>query len=509
MIQITLISNILFEPYMKRDIKKVFEQKGFVANINYLPYADDLCIVEAIKDVDIVVVCLNFEEMYPDVGSVFDTGGYSDKEILNITIQKCKKLYDWLKSNGDFLVLWFGFEDYYDKRSTVFGNLYFLGGLVDRINLSLREMLVGEDVMIDLKRLIAKVGVEDAYVSKGKYRWNAPYSNNIVFAVAEEILRQYCCYIGKTKKCIVLDCDNVLWGGVLSEDGIEGISLGGTNGRFFQDFQRFLLNLYCHGVILTVCSKNDEEDVLRVFREHSGMILREEHVACFKVNWTEKPQNVEEISNELGIGLDSMVFIDDSSFEVRMMQDMVPEVTSFLFHRDSIYQQLSCFYLKNKCDYEQIKKRNETYHTNAQRKYLKREFMSTREYLSALEVETDIHPMRTDEIARVAELTQRANRCTNGVRYNIEQLKQKTFLPEYCIYVVTVKDKFSDLGLVGAIGIHQKELDMFVLSCRALGMGVEENMLELLVRMKIQTYVFKDTGKNSELKERISVLILT
>lgn len=153
--------------------------------------------------------------------------------------------------------------------------------------------MIGDDVFVALKRLIEKNGISNLYNTKSKYRWNAPYSKELIEFMEYEVYKQYQIYLLQSKKCVVLDCDNVLWEGVLSEEGIEGIRLDASGlCREYQDFQRFLLSLYYRGVILTICSKNDEADVLRVFREHTGMLLREEHIACFQVNWSDKPTNI-------------------------------------------------------------------------------------------------------------------------------------------------------------------------------------------------------------------------
>ena len=121
----------------------------------------------------------------------------------------------------------------------------------------------------------------------------------------------------------------MLWGGILSEDRIENIKLGGNGwGRIYQDFQRFVLSLYYHGVILAICSKNDLPDVLRMFHEHSEMIMREEYIACFQVNWEDKPSNIQKIAEKLNIGLDSMVFVDDSPVEIEAVKAILPKVTT-------------------------------------------------------------------------------------------------------------------------------------------------------------------------------------
>ena len=455
-------------------------------------------IVSEIAGADLVLVVLNFAAFYPDCINNIYSGRVTSDEIRTDATQKSKELFMFLKERTLSPVIWFGFEDYGYQYEALIGTVDIGRGLIDGINMELHKLITESDIFVDLKRLIAGIGIRNAYSSKGKYRWNAPYSKALIIALCEEVLKQYLIYTGVTKKCLVLDCDNVLWGGILSEDGIEKIQLGEGLGRPYQDFQRFLLTLYYHGVILTVCSKNDETDVLNVFREHSGMILKEEHIACFKVNWNNKPDNIRKVSEELNIGLDSIVFVDDSEFEVQSVRAMLPEVTSILFNRDTICAQLSCFNLESNIDIGKVKQRTETYRTNTQRRTLQAQSASHEEYLRALETKVDIHIALPSELARIAELTQRTNKCTNGIRYTVDQLKQKLQDGDYSLYSVTVSDKFSNLGLVGAIGIDRYSLDLFSLSCRSLGRGVEEQMLKVSKENKVTSYRFVPTQKNGD-----------
>ena len=328
------------------------------------------------------------------------------------------------------------------------------------------------------------------------------------------MFQQYLVERGITKKCLVLDCDNVLWGGILSEDGIESLKLSGNGlGRLYQDFQRFALSLYYHGVILAVCSKNDLPDVLTVFHEHSEMILKEEHIACFQVNWGDKPGNIKRIAETLNIGLDSMVFVDDSPVEIEAVKALLPEVTTVLFHRDMDYSQFFCFNLKSDVKLDDIEKRNETYRTNAKRSDLKEQSGSYDEYVKALGVKTEIHRIIPMEYSRVSELTQRTNKCTNGRRFTVQEIKDSTENGGIDFYSVHVSDRFSDLGLVGAFAIKDNELSLFSLSCRALGREIENTMLEyLLSNWKIERVFFHSTGKNADLKnllkEKISPIFV-
>jgi len=378
--------------------------------------------------------------------------------------------------------------------------------LVDKLNLELVNQVSDRVNFIDLKRLIAKVGIDNAYNPKGKYRWNAPYSKTLVEAAVLELHKQYLIAKGITKKCIVLDCDNVLWGGILSEDGIENVHLGSSGlGRSYQDFQRYLLFLYNHGAILTVCSKNDMLNVMRMFHEHSEMLLEEEHIASFQVNWDHKADNIRRIADTLNIGLNSMVFIDDSDFEVESIKQLLPEVTAIKYTRDTIYSQLSCFNLKSNVDVEHIRQRNSTYKTNKQRVKLKDNSKSFEEYLNALDMKIEIHPALPIEYARIAELTQRTNKCTNGTRYTVSDIKEHNSSGSVMLYSVSVSDRFSDLGLVGSFEVDVETLSLFSLSCRALGREVENKMLKFIAdKYEITNIEFRSTGKNEAIKSLLA-----
>lgn len=419
--------------------------------------------------------------------------------IKDDCIYRCRELYSHIKKQGNAHIIWFGFDDYNHIQNKNYGTLLVYDGLVDQINLSLKGML-NDDTFVDFKRLIANVGIDKAYDIKNKYRWNAPYSKELVSVIANEIYKQYLIITGNTKKCLVLDCDNVLWGGILSEDGIAGIQVGESGlGRPFQVFQRYLLDLYYHGVILAVSSKNDSVDVLRVFREHTGMILKEEHIACFRCNWDNKPDNIRDISEILNIGIDSIVFVDDSTFEIESVKALLPEATVVLYKRDTIYDELSCFNLKRDVDPQVVRERTNTYKTNALRSELNKSSLSYEDYILSLEMVVDIHETKIHELSRISDLTQRTNKCTNGRRYTIDNLKEKIALRNYKLYTVCLSDRFSNLGIVGAIGVENYSLDLFSLSCRALGRGIEDKMLHMVIEKGVNNASFTDTGKNMSL----------
>lgn len=499
--RILLISNIIFEPFLRKYLTKSFELFFSEVQLSCVPYEEFNEWYGKLQDKNIVIVYLNFDELYPNVLNDVVSAKVKVDDVRQDAINRCKKLYSLIKANTNAKVIWLGFEDYYSNNDIVCGTVPILGGSVDRINQAICDTLI-DDIYIDFKRLLAKVGLSNAYNNKGKYRWNAPYSKEFIELMGDEVYKQYLIHTGKTKKCIVLDCDNVLWGGNLSEDGVEGIHLGSSGlGREYQDFQRFLLNLYYHGVILTVCSKNDEGDVLRVFREHSGMLLREEHIACFKVNWNNKPHNIKAIADTLNIGQDGMVFIDDSQFEIEAVKLLLPEISTILYDRDTVCQQLSWFNLKSNVDVTNINQRTQTYRTNIERKKLRESIASFDEYILSLDMKFDIHKSLSCELARIVELTQRTNKCTNGKRYTMEQIKNELVSSDYSLYTVCLSDKFSDLGVVGVIGTCDNIVDLFSLSCRALGRKIEEKMIQYILRIGANAVRFNNTSKNSDLKK--------
>lgn len=502
-LHISMVSDIIFDPHFIPLMKTHF---GENINIYPIPYGEqnDDAYRKQLEKSDIVVVWLNLESSYLHACDALYSQSASDQRIIKEVVASCKKLYADISVYSNARILWFLFEDCFNKLPIVVGYRY--NAFVDKINAELSNALKNEVSFIDLKRLIAEVSIANAYDPKGKYRWNAPYSKKLVEATVKAIYKQHLIEKGITKKCLVLDCDNVLWGGILSEDGIENIKLGGSGfGRPYQDFQRFILSLYYHGVILAVCSKNDLSDVMTMFREHSEMILKEDHIACFQVNWENKPNNIKRIAEILNISLDSIVFVDDSPIEVEAVKSMLPEVMAILYDRDSVYDRLCCFNLKSNINMIDIEKRNETYRTNQSREALKSQYQSYDEYITALEIKMDIHEALPIEYSRIAELTQRTNKCTNGRRYTVTEIKDRVVSESVKLYSLSVSDHFSDLGLVGALEIEGDTLTLFCLSCRALGRDIERNLLKSIIdKHQIKNLEFDSTGKNGDLKNIIS-----
>lgn len=504
-----VVSNIILEPYLYDSLCNKFGKDISISYVQLLDATDEMN-KKLFCTADCILVLYNLEERFPSLGNDIYSGNISKIDILRIVKSEYTKIISYINVTTSAPVYVFTFDDFGIKEKTFLGSVPYLKGLMCSLNDMICISNKEQNTIIDLNYLIAKVGIINSYDMHGKIRWNAPYSKAIIGMMVEELSKQYLINTGQTNKCLVLDCDNVLWGGILAEDGFENIDLSDSGlGRIYKDFQRFVLSLYYHGVILTVCSKNDLSDVLTVFREHSEMILKEEHIAYFQVNWDNKLDSIRTIAEKLNIGLDSMVFVDDSPIEIEAVKSFLPGVTTILFKRDMDYDQFSCFNLKCNVNLENITKRNQAYRTDEKRYKLKRQYDSYGEYVKELNVKTEIHRTLPIEYSRVSELTQRTNKCTNGKRFTVQELKNCIENDEIECYSVHVSDRFSDLGLVGAFAVKDNDLILFSLSCRALGREVENLMIEYIIsKLNIERAFFIPTTKNTNLKEALEEKML-
>ncbi len=289
----------------------------------------------------------------------------------------------------------------------------------------------------------------------------------------------------KRKKCLVLDLDNTLWGGVLGEDGITGIKIGGDYpGNAFQLFQEFLVELGKNGIILTVCSKNNEQDVFEVWKQNPNVPLREEHFAAHRINWQNKADNIKELAEELNIGLDSMVFIDDNPTERELVKQMLPmvEVPDFPgqpYLLPAFTSSLVTNYFRIYSLSEEDKNKTHQYKANAERVQSQKKFSDFSDYLKSLVMELTIESANSFNISRIAQMTQKTNQFNLTTRrYTDADIYGFVNNGSY-IYCLSVKDKFGDNGITGCIIIHKETdnkqlyIDTLLLSCRILGKGIE------------------------------------
>jgi FkbH-like protein len=291
---------------------------------------------------------------------------------------------------------------------------------------------------------------------------------------------------GITRKCVVLDLDNTLWGGVIGEDGLTGIRLSGSAaGSEYVEFQQYLKGLIGQGFLLALASKNNEADALEVLRTHDAMVLREHDFVATRINWRPKPENIRSIAAELGIGLDSMVFVDDNADERELMRQLAPDVLTVELPSDAtLYRttlerlpQLQVVRLT-----DEDRQRTQRYHEKQRREVSRAKAGSFEDFLTSLELTAHIALASAADVARVYQLFQRTNQFNLTTRrYENAVLDACRSDPAVRLYTLRYRDRFSEPELVGAALVtaaaDRWHVDNLVLSCRAIGYGIESALL--------------------------------
>ena len=379
-----------------------------------------------------------------------------------------------------------------------------LGILDNKVNMGLREFFQKiNQKLADLYRENKQVYVFDIdglASMHGKirsidyemyYRGAFFFSKSFLPVVAREYMGYVKALKNLTRKCIVLDLDNVLWGGILGEEGFHGIKLGGDPvGRAYVDFQRLLLSYYNRGILLAINSKNNLDEAMKVIQEHPNMVLREKNFAAIRINWRDKAENMLELSDELGIGLDSMVFVDDSPQERERMRQALPEVLVVDLPQSPFRY---CQALQSLNDFntlvlsEEDIRRGEMYYARRKRKQLMKTKKTLEEFLKSLNMTVEIKYANKYTIPRITSLINRTNQFNLTTRrYTQAEVEEMSNHPDkFQIYSLRVTDRFGDEGIVG-VAIIRKErekwiIDSFLMSCRVIGRKIETAFLAKIV----------------------------
>jgi FkbH-like protein len=306
--------------------------------------------------------------------------------------------------------------------------------------------------------------------------------------LAEELMGYVKANLGVNRKCIVLDLDNTLWGGIIGEDGFDRIDLSlKPPGMAFMEFQRVLLALYQRGVILAINSRNNEDEALRAIRDHPFMVLREEHFATMKINWSDKISNIKEIAQELNIGLDSIVYFDDDPINRELMSKAIPQIKTVDLPDDpSLYastlMQINDF--NTLVMTNEDRNRGEMYRQEHKRTELKRSSSNLEDFLKQLEIRVTMKKANNFTIPRIAQLTLKTNQFNLTTRrYQEEDVETLAQDNTKLIGCAQTQDKFGDNGITGVYIVNKNHvdkewfIDTFLLSCRVMGRGIEDAMM--------------------------------
>lgn len=341
--------------------------------------------------------------------------------------------------------------------------------------------------VLDLRRIEQSYQLSRIWDDTRDELGHIPFTQSCFTALAAGIARRYMTVAFGQPKVIVLDCDNTLWGGVCGEDGPNGIHTGGP----FSALQRFMLRQQQEGMLLCLCSKNIEADVVAAFQGNPDMPLQLRHITAHRINWSRKSENIRELASELNLSLDSFIFIDDNPLEVEEVRSNLPQVLSVRLPQDMnrIADFFEHFWAFDKLVVtEEDRKRTQMYQDNQVREAVRKTTGTMEEFLTKLELVVDITKVKEGEISRAAQLTERTNQFNAVKRRQTEtELRQWLGQPDHSVLRVSVKDRFGDYGMVGLAACHadlegEMIVDAFMLSCRVLGRGVEHQMVRALAQ---------------------------
>ena len=381
----------------------------------------------------------------------------------------------------------------------------YVQGLVERRN---------NVYLFDLADTIAEVGRKQFYSNKMWYMSSMPYSRDGLNVVSNEIDRILGAAFTTRKKIIALDLDNTLWGGVIGEDGVDGIELSDhKEGQRYYDFQRQLLEMKNRGIVLGIVSKNNEEDAEAAIRNHPAMLLRDDDFVSRKINWENKALNLKAMEGELNLTEGGFIFVDDNPVERETVKGECPDMLVPDFPEDTT--ELLSFAEDIWFDYcrplrvlgEDLKK-TQMYQNEAKRKLEMKSSLNLDDYIAKLEMVADIHRMRDTELERVVQLINKSNQFNvTTKRYTQAEVEDIAADPNNAIYVVYSSDKYGDSGLISVIILIGSEVDVridtFVMSCRVMGRKLEDVILNELAAKYQRKMIgeFIPTAKNAPVRE--------
>jgi FkbH-like protein len=359
-----------------------------------------------------------------------------------------------------------------------------------RMNLRLAEKLgdVTGVFVLDAARWTALN--RDSQSRKLWYLAKVPFSREVFSAAARDIKAAWSGVIGRSRKLILLDLDDTLWGGLVGEDGWEKLNLGGHDplGESFLDFQRLLKALIPRGIILGILSKNEEKTALEAIDRHPEMVLRRSDFAGWRINWRDKVENLAELVAELNLGLNSVVFIDDSPVERGRVRSAFPEVLVPEWPADkmayaSALLALDCF--EPPSLNETDARRSALYAIDRARKESQQQAVSLDEWLESLQLRVTVEPLNDANLARASQLLNKTNQMNLATRRMTDaELRDWSRSPDRLFLTFRVTDTFGDSGLTGLASLEregaQGRVVDFVLSCRVIGRKVEETMIHAL-----------------------------
>ena len=465
-----------------------------------------------------IIVIIPAERRNCYIGSLRD-----DKKKVKTESEKyCEQLIELTKvankkTQAEIILCNFMPTSYYDMGSYRNKTLSSAWNFTMNMNLELGLTAPSFVHICDINFLSSRIGLENCRDERAWYESKQIGSPQLLVSLGKEIAHIALSIKTATKKVLVLDLDNTLWGGTIGDDGIDGIEIGDTTprGEAFKAFQKYILSLIDRGVILAVCSKNDIDNAMEPFERHPEMVLRKKDIVSFVANWNPKSDNIKSIADDLKLGLDSFVFVDDNPAEIEIVNQFLPQVSTIQLSEDpsKYVEQLadSRFFEPLYITNEDIQ-RTELYKQKEKYKELEMKVTNMEEYLESLEMKAKICNFSSTDNARIAQLINKSNQFNlTSKRRNETEVALIAESQNHIGFTIRLKDKFSEHGLISVLiaEIINNELliDTWLMSCRVLKRQVEAVALNELISIakakncnKIRG-LYIETTKNGMVKD--------
>ena len=444
---------------------------------------------------DLTFLLLDFDSLIGDIKFKFYSLDDSQRnDLIKETTDQLKSIIKMALENqyGKIVISNFVLPTYspfgiYDSKMK-----YSLRAFVNILNSKIQDLVLQNNSLysIEMDTFFVKHGKSNITDEKLRYFADMKVKPSFLPELADNMMCFLKPLFGRTRKCLVLDLDNTLWGGIIGEDGIGGIKLDNKPpGNAYLEFQKVILELYDRGIILAINSKNNIEEVKEVFNNHPQMILKEYHFAALYINWQDKATNLINIATDLNIGMDSMVYFDDDPVNRELVHQKLPEILVVDVPKDPSLYAESLRELNEFNSFQITKEdleKGKMYSAQLERKSAASQFSDLDEFLQSLEME--IVPQIGNEftLPRISQLTIKTNQFNLTTRrYSEEQIRAMLNNPNFLIKTFTVRDKFGDNGLTGLYIIKKENkkwfIDTFLMSCRIMGRNVEKTIIEDIV----------------------------
>jgi FkbH-like protein len=417
---------------------------------------------------------------------------WSENEIEMLINEKCKEiellLYNLQQKK---LVLFNKFSSLLFTTNELLESKF--DRLCNRLNDYLLKIQASNLLVVDITKIIAETSVSAAYNRRQFHTSKSLYTPAFIINYIQYIIPSILSVNGSVKKALILDCDNTLWKGILGEDGLDNVKMTSEDGGYyFEEVQHIIVSLAKKGVIICLCSKNNITDVDEIFLKRMK-VLTYEHIVLKKINWESKVSNIESLAQELNIGLDSMVFVDDSNFEINLIKELLPQVNTYLVPEDSsLYPETMREVAKEffKLQYtSEDSQRIKMYQVEAERNNERNAFGDISQYIDSLDLEVLVYKNCYEHFDRIVQLCQKTNQFNISTkRYTETEIKEFLNLQnKYTVYTFAVKDKFGEYGIVGLAIVLFSDLktaflDTWLMSCRVMGRNIEYAFFDYIVK---------------------------